>query len=182
MRSDPRKRISHPTRTTRPLFRSMQSLPFRISCLLLLLPLLNGCIGAGVVFPKKEATWVKPRIGNLVGTLSGHPPGYTYLFTEKDPGASCAEVIAQWGVPDSQHADGRETTLVYRHGVAWAGIMPIVIFPIPLILPVFPKSTTLTCKDNVLMSAYQISTSMAVAACGMLDEGGVVWGCSAGGF
>jgi hypothetical protein len=159
----------------------MQSIPLKGCCLFLLLPLLSNCIGAGVVFPKKETTWVKPRIGNSVGTLSGNPPGYRYPFTEKDPGASCAEVIAQWGEPDSQQADGSETTLVYRHGVAWAGIMPIVVFPIPLILPVFPKSTTLTCKDNMLMSAYRISTSMAVAACGMLDEGGVRWGCDANG-
>ena len=159
---------------------TMRSVAFKASCLFFLLPLLSGCIGIGVIFPMKEAPWVKPRIGKSVGTLSGFPRGYRYPFTEEDPGATCTEVIAQWGEPDHQSVDGSETTLVYRHGVAWAGIMPIILFPIPVALPVFPKSTTLTCKDNVLMSAYQIATGMATASCGVLDEGGVRWGCAFG--
>lgn len=152
----------------------MHRFSFKASCLFLLLPLLSGCIGMGVVFPMKESPWVKPRIGKSVGTLSS---GSGYYVKEEDPPVTCTEVMAQWGEPDHQSVDGGETTLVYRHGVAWAGIMPIIIFPIPVILPVFPKSTTLTCKENVLISAYQIATTFAAAACGMLDEAGVNWSC-----
>jgi len=151
---------------------------FRAFCLFLLLPFLSNCVGAAVIFPKKEATRVKPRIGKSVGALI---VGNRYPLAEQGPGATCTQVIAQWGEPDHQSADGSETTLVYRQGLAWAGIMPMVLLPIPLILPVYPKSTTLTCKDDVLVSAYQISTSMAAAGCGMLDEGGVRWGCDATG-
>jgi hypothetical protein len=159
----------------------MQSLPFRISSLLLLLPLLSGCIGIEVFFPKNEPAWVKPRTDNSVGTRSGFPPSYGYPATEEDPGTSCTEVIAQRGEPDHRSVDGRETTLVYRHGVAWAGIMPIIIFPIPVGLPVFPDYVTYTCKEDVLISVYQITTRTVGAVCGMLDEGGR-WGCDARAF
>jgi len=87
------------------------------------------------------------------------------------------EVIAQRGEPDHHSVDGRETTLVYRHGVAWAGIMPVIIFPIPLALPVFPESVMYTCNDDGLISVYQITTRTVGAVCGVLDEGGEAWGC-----
>jgi len=156
----------------------MRGTLFKAFCLSLLLPLLGNCVGAAVIFPKKEATHVKPRIGKSVGTLI---VGNTHPLMEQGSGTTCTQVIAQWGEPDHQSADGSETTLVYRDGLAWAGIMPIVLLPIPLILPVYPRSTRLICKDDVLVSAYRISTSMAAAGCGMLDEGGVRWGCDANG-
>lgn len=153
----------------------------KASCLFVLLPLLSGCIGIEVLFPKKEPAWVKPITGNSVGTRSGFPPSYGYPATEEDPGGTCTEVIAQQGEPDHQSVDGRETTLVYRHGVAWAGIVPVIIFPIPVALPVFPDSVTYACKDDLLISVYEITTRRIGAVCGLLDEGGR-WGCDAHAF
>ena len=156
---------------------------FKASCLFLLLPLLSGCFGMEVFFPKKEPAWVKPRTGDSVGARSGFPPSYGYPATEEDLGATCTEVIAQRGEPDHQSVNGRETTLVYRHGVAWVGIMPIILFPIPLALPVFPDSVTYTCNDDELISVYQITTRSVGAICGLLDplETGR-WGCDAHAF
>ncbi len=159
----------------------MRLLTLKASCLFLLLPLLSGCIGIEVFFPKKEPAWVAPRTDNSIGTRSGFPPSYGSPVTEEGPRGTCTEVIAQHGEPDHRSVDGRETSLVYRHGVAWAGIMPIIIFPIPVALPVFSDSVTYTCKDDVLISVYQITTRSVGAVCGMLDEGGR-WGCDARAF
>src|SRR5215831_13536206 len=97
----------------------MRSASFRVSCLLLLLPLLSGCFGIKVFYPEKVPVWVKPSTGTTL------------------PEETCTAVMAQHGKPDHQSVDSGETTVVYRDGVAWAGIMPVIVFPIPVALPVF---------------------------------------------
>ena len=132
-----------------------------LSRLFLLLPLLSGCLGVEVFYPEKEPIWLKPSTGNTL------------------PEETCTTVMAQRGTPDHQSVDGDETTLVYRDGVAWAGIMPVIIvLPIPVALPVFLGSITYTCKDDALTSASRITTRSVGAICGLLDpiETGR-WGC-----
>ena len=118
----------------------MRSLPVRVFCVLLLLPLLSGCFGIEVFYPEKEPVRVKPSTGN---TLSEE---------------TCTAVMAQHGKPDHQSLDNGETTVVYRDGVTWAGIMPVIVFPIPVVLPVFLDSITYTCKEDVLTSVYRVTT------------------------
>jgi hypothetical protein len=97
--------------------------------MLLLLPLLSGCIGGLFVYPKKI------------------PVGEYKRY------AKCAELIASWGQPDHQSVDGSATTLVYKMGYKWAGVMPMIIIPIPLVIPVGRNSTSLVCEDGVLIGA-----------------------------
>jgi len=141
----------------------MRSVAFKASWLFLLLPLLSGCIGIELFFPKREPVWVKSETGNTL------------------PEETCTSVMAQHGERDHQSVDSGETTLVYRDGVAWGGIMPVIIFPIPVALLVYPESVTYMCRDDQLISVYRITTRSIGAVCVMLDEGGR-WRCDAHGF
>jgi len=154
----------------------MRSAVFKASWLLFVLPLLSGCLGMEVFFPEKEPVWTKPTTGVSDGTRSGFPPSYGSPAFEL--GTTCADVVSHRGKPDHESVKASESTLVYRQGLVWVGIMPIVVIPIPLALPLFSDSVTYTCKDDRIISVYRRTTRMVGAVCGMLDEAGN-WGCQA---
>src|SRR5689334_23792220 len=115
----------------------MQSLPLRTLCLLLSLPFLASCIGGMLVYPTYFPPLERPSIG-------GNKGAYHSGRDLKAP-VKCTEVIARWGQPDNQSVDGNATTLVYKRGFTWAGVVPMIIIPLPLVIPVGTKSTSLVC-------------------------------------
>lgn len=143
-------------------------MPFRALFLCALLLLLSGCIGGALVYPTTSPPIEHPWIGVEVGTYN--EPYRSWAPTK------CTEVMARWGKPDQQSVDGRVTTLVYKKGFAWAGILPIIGVPIPFVIPVAQKSTILACENDVVMSASGTATGYSGAYCGLISEA-VKWGC-----
>jgi hypothetical protein len=126
-----------------------------------LIPLLSSCIGVGVLYPKNLATIDHPQVGPTLGYYS--PGGLN------NP-AKCSEIKSRWGDPNNTSLNGNETTLVYKQGLVWAGVMPIVVVPIPLALPVGRKNTTLICVDDAIIRATGTETGLSAAYCGVISE------------
>jgi len=124
---------------------------------LIFLPTLSGCIGFGVVYPKDSIPIERPYIGDEKGSYF---PGFSGL-----KGYTCSELEARWGEPNLRSTDGKKTTLVYKSGRVWAGILPMVGVVIPLVLPVSRKQSTFVCEDNVLLRASGTVSGYAGAYC-----------------
>lgn len=122
---------------------------------------LGGCVGIGALYPQASKAIENPKIGAGVGE---------YYENTKSTPLTCSEVRAQWGVPSQQSTAGTESTMVYKRGLVWAGVMPIVVVPIPIALPVGRKTTTMTCKGNTLVRAIGTETGLSAAYCGMISE------------
>jgi hypothetical protein len=53
------------------------------------------------------------------------------------PGTSTrAEVLGVLGKPKREYTEGSRDVWVYNHSVAWRGMVPVLIVPIPLMIPV----------------------------------------------
>jgi hypothetical protein len=146
----------------------MQFLPLRTLGLLLLLPLLSSCIGGVVVYPTDMPPLEYPWIH---GNKGGYSSGRRLKAPEK-----CSAVMARWGQADHQTVDGNATTFVYKKGFAWAGIVPMIMIPIPLVVPVATKSTSLVCENGVVMRASGTETVFRGGYCGLISEE-PRWGC-----
>jgi hypothetical protein len=112
-------------------------------------------------------------IGDKVGMISSF--GHSSSFSETP--TKCIEVVTRWGEPSHKSVDSNGSTFVYKEeGFAWAGIMPMIGIPIPLVIPVESKSTTLICKNDVVIMASKTVTGYSAAYCGMISEA-PQWGC-----
>src|SRR5258708_1364991 len=133
------------------------------TCLVLVsLPMLSGCIGFSVVYPKDSIPTERPHIGDEKGSYS---PAFVGTKDEKKS-YTCSELEARWGEPDLRTTDGKKTTLIYKvNGRIWAGILPMVGIVIPLVVPVSRKQSTFVCEDNVLITASETVSSMAGGYC-----------------
>jgi len=129
--------------------------------MLSLIPLLSSCVGVGVLYPKSSATIDHPQVGP---TLGFYGPGGVNNSTK------CSEIKSRWGEPNHSSLKGSETTLEYKYGLVWAGIMPIVLIPIPLALPVGRKSITMICVDDEIIRATGTETGLSAAYCGLISE------------
>jgi hypothetical protein len=118
--------------------------------------MLSGCVGLAVFYPT-ESTRVDPS--------TGYKKGANYQDMEKAP-TNCTELEGHLGEPNLRSTNGNERTLVYRTGFVWAGVVPMVVLPIPLILPVGRKHSTFLCRDNVLIKASGTTTGLSGAYCG----------------
>lgn len=123
--------------------------------------IMSGCAGFGVLYPSDTTPISNPKISSSFGKI------YT---TRNEKQYTCSEVIELWGEPDSLDTEGEIKTLTYKYGLVFAGIMPIVIIPIPLALPVGQKKTIIECHNNIVVRAYKTATGMSAAYCGMISE------------
>ena len=133
----------------------------RVLLMFSLIPLLSSCVGVGVLYPKSLATIDHPQVGSTLGDYS---PGSLNNSTK------CSEIKSRWGEPNHISRNGNETTLVYKYGLVWAGVMPIAVIPIPLVLPIESKSTTLICRDDEIIRATGTETGLSAAYCGVISE------------
>ena len=146
----------------------MQFLALRALCHLLLLPLLSSCIGGVVVYPTDMPPLEHPSIGGNKGTY--------YSGRRLKAPVKCAELISRWGQPDKQSVDGKATSLVYKKGFAWVGIVPMIVFPIPLVIPAATKSASFVCENDVVTRASGTETVFRGGYCGLISEE-TRWGC-----
>ena len=125
---------------------------------------LTGCVGIGALYPTERPVTQDPEFGPDVGE---YYPRIDY-YRNINPGSlKCAELIAQWGPPNNISTSGDNKILVYKHGLLFAGLVPMLGIPIPLALPVGRKSTAITCNGEKLVSAYGTGTEISGAACGI---------------
>ncbi len=95
------------------------------------------------------------------------------------------QLIEVWGQPDKKYSDNDFEIWRYnKSGLAWAGIMPvIVIIPIPLLVPTGKHYTNFKVQNNVILSATENIRTGSLAFCGFFPfdvEPIVRFGCFSG--
>ena len=85
---------------------------------------------------------------------------------EEHSGYLKADVLKAWGQPDSKKLKGEIEYWRYEHGLAWAGLIPVLIVPVPLVLPVGKNGATLAFSGDELVSAVSRDRDMAGGMCG----------------
>ena len=108
----------------------------KIAPFLLLCPLLQGCIGGGVI---------KSQTG-------------PYYWANSSTKTNAAVYTSAWletnyGKPTIVSTNGLEEVWTYQSGRIWAGVMPVIIVPIPLAVPVGREKIVFILRDAQVVSA-----------------------------
>lgn len=79
-----------------------------------------------------------------------------------------ADVRQAWGEPDSKKIKGEIEYWRYeQNGLAWAGLVPVLVIPIPLVVPVGKNGATLGFSGDELVSAVRQDRDVAGGMCGL---------------
>jgi len=96
------------------------------------------------------------------------------------PNTTKTEATEQWGRPDkTEHVDAIRERWFYFNGLSWAGIIPMLILPIPLVIPTGHDYVELLFEGENAVNARTSQTGWSGFACGLLDTSGSNWGCGA---
>ena len=125
--------------------------------------LLSGCAGVLVMHnPKKTHDSDEFRL-----------MGRGYISAKRaHSGYQKADVLKAWGEPDSKKIKRGVEYWRYEQGLAWAGLIPVLVVPVPLVLPVGKNSATLAFSGDELVSAVSRDRDMSGGMCGwfLMDE------------
>jgi len=125
---------------------------------LFLLPLhllFIGCVGIGTVYSEKQSSTTAAVLEH--GTIYGSKNSPT---KEK--------IIAFHGEPYKKIIDGNRETWYYKKGLAWGGIIPVVIIPIPLLLPYGYNETVIQLENDQQISIESDHTISPTAMCSLV--------------
>lgn len=87
------------------------------------------------------------------------------------PSLTAEDVRAQWGEPDAIHAgEEGETIWRYKNGWSWAGFIPILLLPVPLMAPTGSYHVEIQLRDDLVVGAVR---SFAVANGVYMGVGGI---------
>lgn len=111
----------------------------------------SGCVGIGTVYSEKKITSTAATLEH--GTIYG----------SKSPTKD--KIIAFHGEPDKKIIDGNHETWYYKKGLAWGGIVPVVIIPIPLLLPYGYKETIIQIENDQQISIESDETKSPTFMC-----------------
>jgi hypothetical protein len=145
--------------------------------LVMLCPLLQGCVGAVVLKTRTEV------ISNPVIPFDSEIPEPT--SRTNSPEATNVIVYTPellrkyWNSPDLvSKSAGSEEIWTYKTRLVWKGVIPFVIVPIPLILPVAKEKVCLTLRDGHVVGASVIRSHTAGGTYGMFlsPEDNLGWG------
>lgn len=144
--------------------------------LIVIIFLLSGCVGVATMHnPEKKHEDLKFK---LMGR------GFLFDNQEENHNYSKSDVVEVWGQPDSKEVSGNVEYWRYKQGVlAWAGVIPMIVIPIPLVAPVGKNSVTLGFIGNELVSATSQYRHGSLAVCGMFlmdNPSGLKFGCFTG--
>lgn len=136
--------------------------------------LAQGCVG--VVFPHtKTRTFKNPQVGD-------HPAIHAvYEGTGRTNNFAASWLQEHWGKPANirlalTQAQGEVWT--YKFGLAWYGVVPCVIVPVPLALPLGRQKVEFLMRDGRVVSADVIQLGFSGAAAGLLGPDGGSWSFS----
>ncbi len=143
---------------------------------------LTGCVGIGAIYPTDRPLAQMPEFGPDIGE---YYPRINYYRSINPGSLKCSELMAQWGPPNNLTVKGEEKTLTYKHGLVFAGLVPFIVIPIPLVLPVGRKSAVITCHEEQILNALGTATKLSGAVCGIgtfVQGGGTkdAFACSTG--
>lgn len=145
---------------------------------------LTACVGAGTV-TAKSVTWdvtsTAPRgwcpivYDKMIVAcpLKGSPPTKSVANVTPD------SLIAIWGAPDYQRVENGLSTLSYKHGLAWRGIVMFIVLPVPLVIPLGHNAATFVFNDDKLVHVEYVDNELDAAVCGLHSEGPEAVGCIA---
>ena len=125
---------------------------------LLLLPLsllFIGCVGIGMVVSDK-------RSGNSIYSLKKVT---TFEFKET---LDKKDIIALRGEPYKKVVEGNHEDWYYRRELAWGGIIPVIILPIPLLLPYGYRDTTMKFENNIKINEEEEYGRAPIAECSLI--------------
>lgn len=134
---------------------------------------LSGCIGI--------VTLHNPEIerDDLNFKLAGR--GFISDYNEVNYRYTKSQLLGAWGAPNNVTRNGDIEYLQYKQrGLAWAGIVPVVIIPLPLVVPVGKNGVIFGFNNEQLISVKSQSRHGILALCGMflMDEpSGFKFGC-----
>lgn len=138
--------------------------------------LLTGC--AGIVTMHNSETDHE----DLNFTLGGK--GYLSFYKKETKNHTKQAIREAWGEPDKiSNNDKYEVWRYDQGGFAWAGIIPILIIPIPLIAPVGKNSVTFNFNGDELASVSSEKREGGIAICGLFlmdHPSGLKFGCTSG--
>lgn len=130
----------------------------RRAMMLTVLALLQGCVGGWVIS--------NPQTDYAVDSVALRGKGYLASSMEAS-NWHLDEVLRVWGAPDRRRDEGRRTVLYYRSGLAWSGVVPWVLIPIPVVVPVGTNQAVLVFEDERLVSASAEDRDGAGGLCGL---------------
>lgn len=133
----------------------------KLLALAVLISLNSGCIGIAVVFPNsKESTQFD---------ISGYGKDLT---STKSKNPSKSRVEALWGKPDRITAvPPNGEVWRYRDGYDWIGVVPILYFPIPIIIPIIPSNIDIYFNGDDAVKVEYSDTDSYGFCYGPEDEG-----------
>lgn len=112
--------------------------------------LLSGCVGVATMHN------IEKKHEDLNFKLMGR--GFLFDYQEKNHNYSKSHVIEIWGEPDSKEVGSSVEYWRYKQeGLAWAGVIPMIVIPIPLVVPVGRNSVTWGLKA---MNLYRLQVSI----------------------
>ena len=118
--------------------------PFFLFCLLL-----QGCVGGGII---KSTT----------GQYSWYD-----AHSKIDPVVYTSNWLTErYGKPASVSTNGLKQVWTYQTGWIWAGVMPVIVVPIPLAVPVGKEKTIFVLRDDRIVSATQSAQQTVGGAVG----------------
>jgi len=149
----------------------------------------QGCVG--VVVPKTETTVISDPVAEIYpGTGSvfsrsapdrfhnGYKPDVTNAFYTAQ--CTSAWLHQYWGSPShiQQTAGDSGEIWTYKFDVAWEGVVPFVIIPIPLMLPVAHEKVCFSLDDGRVLRASVIKSTVVGGTYGFIPnpEGGGSFG------
>ena len=92
-----------------------------------------------------------------------------------------ADVLQAWGEPDSKKTRGEIEYWRYEQdSLAWTGLVPVLVIPVPLVVPVGQNHAILGFSGGELVSAVSRDRDMAGGMCGMFlmdHPAGLKFGC-----
>jgi len=111
--------------------------------LIISITLLPGCVGIWAI-NNSEKTYEpeKVALGDRGHLSLKYPPKRLIK----------AEVVDKWGDPDEKVKESSSERWVYKQKkLSWAGLMPFIIVPIPLVIPTGHNKASLTFSEELLI-------------------------------
>lgn len=137
----------------------------RVIGIAVLMLLLSGC--AGVMTVHNPDTEIKDLNFKLASK------GFLNTDATENSNYTKKSVLEIWGKPDSIKVNGAKEQWKYNQtGLAWAGLIPVIIVPIPLLVPVGKNGVVLVFQDELLISAIKNQREGNIAMCGyfLMDD------------
>jgi len=137
-----------PLGVCRALRRALEDGPriVRLVAVLACVPHLGGCLGGTVVRQATTTDDSNIALENERGYISK---------AQRDIEYKKEDVLQLWGPPYARDTDGQNERWKYHRETAFSGLFLEIILPVPLVVPVGYRDTTLIFSDDVLVKVVR---------------------------